>query len=288
MAIAPEPGRFARFVAIDWSGAKGRRHRGIAVAACPIGETAPELVEPPDKRPWSRQGVLDWLLARADEPMLVGFDFSFSAPFLDRGAHLPGLPPTDHARALWQLVDGACDDEDLGATSFVEAHRGHHFWLGAGDGPKASFLRYRRCETPNGQAKPSTVFDALGAAQVAKASWAGMRLLHRLTGRVAVWPFDPLPGSGAVVAEIYTAIAARAAGLRKGISKLRSPEALAAALGKLDSDVPAALPRWDDHATDAVLAAAWLRASAGRAELWRPPALTPAVARTEGWTFGVA
>ena len=24
--------RFARFIAIDWSGAKGRRHKGIAIA----------------------------------------------------------------------------------------------------------------------------------------------------------------------------------------------------------------------------------------------------------------
>ena len=287
VAGVPEPGRFARFVAIDWSGARGSRHRGIAVASCAPGWAAPVLVEPADGRAWSRHGVLDWLLARAGEPMLVGFDFSFSAPFLDRGAHLPGLDATASARNLWRSVDAACDDQDLGATSFVAAHRGRFFWLGASDGAKASFLRYRACETPAGQAKPSTVFDALGAAQVAKASWAGMRLLHRLAGQVAVWPFDPLPDSGAVVVEIYTAVAARAAGLRKGISKLRSPEALAAALDRLDSDMPAALARWDDHATDAVLAAAWLRANAGRADLWRPPGLTDTVARTEGWTFGV-
>ena len=294
MASAPESdrpplSRFERFVAIDWSGARGARHRGIAVASCASGRAAPVLVEPADGRFWSRQAVLDWLLARAGEPMLVGFDFSFAAPFIDRGAHLPGLPATASARDLWRLVDTACADEDLGATSFVEAHRGQHFWLGASDGAKASFLRYRVCETPGGQAKPSTVFDALGAAQVAKASWAGMRLLHRLAGRVAIWPFDPLPNAGAAVVEIYTAVAARAAGLRKGLSKLRTPEALAAALTRrLGSEVPPALARWDDHATDAVLAAAWLRASADRADLWRPSALTAAIAHTEGWTFGVA
>ena len=29
--------------------------------------------------------VLDWLLARAGEPLLVGFDFSFSAPLTVKG-----------------------------------------------------------------------------------------------------------------------------------------------------------------------------------------------------------
>ena len=284
---APLTPRFQRFAAIDWSGAKGSRHRGIALAWCDVGAAAPVLVEPPAGGAWSRTGILDWLLAHADAAMLVGFDFSFSAPFLDRGAHLPGHAATPGARELWALVDAAARDEDLGAAGFVEGLRGTHFWLGAADGPKASFLRYRRCETPGGAAKPSTVFDALGAAQVAKASWAGMRLLHRLGGRVPVWPFDPVPDGGAVVVEIYTAIAARAAGLRKGTSKLRSATALADALAALGSAAPATLPRWDDHATDAILAAAWLRASAADAALWRPAGLTPAVARTEGWTFGV-
>ena len=287
MASGPDaPRRFTGFAAIDWSGAKGRRHRGIAVGRCEAGSGAPALVEPAGGGAWSRQGVLDWLLARGDEPLLVGFDFSFSAPF-GRGAHLPGETDTASAPALWAHVDAACDDEDLGAASFVEVRRGRHFWCGAADGRKADFLHYRTCETSGGQAKPSTVFDALCAAQVAKASWAGMRLLHRLGGRVPVWPFAPVPPRGALVVEIYTAIAARAAGLRKGTSKLRSAEALAAALAALGSAAPVALARHDDHATDALLAAAWLRASVDRADLWRPAGLTPAIARTEGWTFGV-
>jgi hypothetical protein len=37
---------FARFVAIDWSGAKGRKHKGIAVALCQAGAAAPRRVAP--------------------------------------------------------------------------------------------------------------------------------------------------------------------------------------------------------------------------------------------------
>lgn len=228
--------------------------------------------------------MLDWLVGEAETPLLVGFDFSFSAPFVVRGAHLPGTTTTATARALWAFVDGRCDDEDLGAASFLEAHRGTHFYLGKADGEKARFLHYRACEQAT---KPSTVYDAIGAAQVAKASFAGMRLLHRLGEHMPIWPFDPPRETGALVVEIYTTIAARAAGLRKGRSKIRDAASLDAALAALGSAPHVALARYDDHATDAILTAAWLRANAARDDLWAPPALTPLVARTEGWTFGV-
>lgn len=281
------PSHFTRFAAIDWSGAKGDRHRGIAFATCDAGDAAPVLIAPPD-RAWSRGAILDWLLAHRDSPMLVGFDFSFSAPFVERGAHLPGETVTVSARELWAYVDAHSDDADLGAAAFLDRRRGRHFYLGAADGAKADFLHWRMCEiVPGGGTKPSTVYDAIGAAQVAKASFAGMRLLHHLGGRVPVWPFDPPPPRGMLIVEIYTAIAARAAGLRKGLSKLRTGNALDAALAALGSRPHAPLARYDDHSTDAILAAAWLRASAGRREFWSPSGLTAEVARTEGWTFGV-
>ncbi|MEH3037498.1 MAG: hypothetical protein PGN23_13590 [Sphingomonas adhaesiva] len=280
---------FDTFVAIDWSGAKGARHRGIAVALCHGGTAAaPALVAPPGGI-WSRTAVLGWLLERCDESMLVGFDFSFSAPFVARGAHLPGDVPTPDARALWRLVDATSDDPDLGAASFLEARRGRHFYMGAADGAKRDFLHWRACEVAgDGSTKPSTVYDAIGAAQVAKASFAGMRLLRRLDGHVPIWPFDAAPSRGALVVEIYTAIAARAAGLRKGRSKIRDAAALDAALAHIGSAPHDPLARYDDHATDAILTAAWLRAHATETALWHPAGLTPQIAATEGWTFGVA
>lgn len=199
-----------------------------------------------------------------------------------------GETDTRDARALWRYVDSHSDDADLGAASFLKARRGRHFYLGAADGAKRDFLHWRVCETGEDQTtKPSTVYDAIGAAQVAKASFAGMRLLHRLDRRIAIWPFDPVPDRGAVVVEIYTAIAARAAGMRKGLSKLRTPEALDGALAALGSRAHHPLARYDDHATDAILAAAWLRANAGCGDLWRPVRMSTPIARSEGWTFGV-
>jgi hypothetical protein len=160
------PSHFTRFAAIDWSGAKGARHPGIALAICDEGRAAPLLVEPP-RGVWSRTDILQWLHDRADDSLLVGFDFSFSAPFLDRGAYLPGETDATDPRALWAYVDRHSADADLGAASFLETRRGRHFYLGAADGVKAHFMHYRRCEqhfNANGGGKASTVYDAIGAA----------------------------------------------------------------------------------------------------------------------------
>lgn len=279
--------RFARFVAIDWSGAKGERHKGIAVACAGAGGGAPLLVT--RERPWSRTEVLAWLVERADEaPTLFGFDFSFAPPFVGRGDYLPGdLTPRD-ARGFWAYVDAACDDVDLGAASFLEMRHRRHFYFGAADGVKADYLHHRVCEAAfnaDGGGKASTVYDAIGAAQVAKASFAGMRLLHGLGGRVPVWPFDPLPASGSVVVEIYTRAFIRMAGLSG--RKVRDTVALDAALHALRS-APARLAGVpSDHETDVLIAAAGLRRIADDERFWSPKSLSPAIAATEGWTFGV-
>ena len=91
---------FARFAAIDWSGAKGRRHKGIAVALAEADAVAPVLVRP--GHAWSRSELLDWLLeAAAEAPTLFGFDFSFAPPIAERGEYLPGEPVPTDARSFW-------------------------------------------------------------------------------------------------------------------------------------------------------------------------------------------
>jgi hypothetical protein len=90
-----------------------------------------------------------------------------------------------------------------------------------------------------------------------------------------------------VLVEIYTSLAARLAGMRKGISKIRDAETLDAMLAAFGSEPHAPLPRYDDHATDAILSAAWLRVAADAARTVGPAASRPTLARTEGWTFGV-
>ena len=284
----PRTGRFVSFVAIDWSGAKGKRHKGIAIAEA-RGETAPRLIRP--GHIWSREEVLRWLLKRAArEPTLFGFDFSFAPPIVERGEYLPGeadVPKT--AREFWAYVDFRCDDEDLGAASFLEfAHR-RHFYFGIADGVKAHFMHFRQCDArlnAQGGRKTASAYDAIGAAQVAKASFSGMRFLHHLEGKVAVWPMDELPAHGSAVVEIYTRIYLRRAGL-SGV-KLRSRAVLNLALAGLDS--PPALLRFEpnDHQTDALVTAAGMRQLAQtQPRAFEPEGLNPEIARSEGWTFGV-
>src|SRR5205809_3048422 len=81
---------FESFVAIDWSGAKGKRHKGIAIAEA-RGDSPPRLIRA--GHAWSREEVLGWLVKRASkERTLFGFDFSFAPPLIERGDYLPGEP----------------------------------------------------------------------------------------------------------------------------------------------------------------------------------------------------
>ena len=279
---------FAAYVAIDWSGAKGSRHKGIAIAEA-RGASAPRLVRP--GHVWSREEVLAWLIKRAaKEPTLFGFDFSFAPPLIERGEYLPGEPKVPKtAREFWAYVDSRCDDDDLGAASFLETAHRRHFYFGIADGVKAGFMHFRQCDArlnAQGGRKTASAYDAIGAAQVAKASFAGMRFLHRLDGKVAIWPMDPLPERGSAVVEIYTRIYLRRAGMSG--TKLRTLAALNLALEGLGS-APVRL-RFvpNDHQTDALVTAAGMRALASQEpRAFDPEALTPEIARTEGWTFGV-
>jgi hypothetical protein len=289
--------RFRHFAAIDWSGAAGARQRGIAVALCGA-EGAPALVRP--GHVWSRAEVLDWLLADLPGDTLVGLDLGISLPHADCGAFFPGWPdsPAD-ARALWALVDRICaGDPYLGVASLVdhpEASR-HFRRHGGREGdrfhlPGSGHRRGRLRVTEGAQGtipgcRPTSNFNLVGAAQVGKSSLTGMRLLHRLAGRLPVWPVDPLPVTGSVVVEIYTAIPAIEGGRSAGRAKMREVAALNDALAVLGSEAVPGTGPITDHAADALLAAAWLRLAADREWLWHPPQLTPHLAATEGWTFG--
>ena len=278
--------RFSRTVAIDWSGAKGTRHKGIAIAEARANE-APRLVRP--SHVWSRTEVADWLVREAArEPTLFGFDFSFAPPWIDRGSYLPGEDVPDNARDFWAYVDELAPDADLGAASFLEQVHRRHFYFGIADGTKADFVHFRQCDQQlnrMGGRKTASAYDAIGAAQVAKASFSGMRLLHRIKGEVAIWPMHELHEGQSAVVEIYTRIYIRNSGLPG--AKIRSRRELNAALFALGS------PPWrgrgepNDHQTDALITAAGMRAHLANPRAFDPEGLTPAIAQTEGWTFGI-
>jgi hypothetical protein len=294
---------FEHFACIDWSGAQGRWHKGIALAVCDVGQSAPLLIAPPNLH-WTRGAVLEWLReqAMAQRNIIIGLDLSFALPFDDMGSYFPGWDQSPaNAKQLWARVDRLSQpDPHLAANSFIDHPEiARHFrqrrncgdLFGSGRG------RLRKCEY-DGQAKiaginPYSCFNLIGAAQVGKSSLTGMRVLHQLDSAIPIWPFDPLPDSGSeagpVIVEIYTSIAARASHvLAKGKSKITDGTTLDQALAAHGSDPHLPFPnRYTDHATDAILTSAWLRKHAHRTDYWEPKAMTSKFAATEGWTFGV-
>jgi hypothetical protein len=290
--------RFSHFLAVDWSGARGPRQKGIALAIALAEGGPPVLIAPPDPKGWARAEVLA-LLRDLPGETLVGLDLGISLPFQDAGAFFPGwdASPAD-ARGLWPLIDALCAaDPHLEAGGFLahpEAAR--HFRHGKGlqgdrfllPGAATREGRFRLAEAAQRQqgVRPVSNFNLVGAAQVGKSSLTGMRMLHRLGTSLPVWPVDPVPAKGSVVTEIYTSMAARLGGVRGAATKIRSYEALGDALDLLDSPPAAGTGAIDDHSADALLTAAWLRRVHTMRDLWHPPALTPEIARTEGWTFG--
>jgi len=273
---------FDRYVAIDWTGAAGERHRAIAIAEADAAGGTPRLVRPGHR--WSRAEVFR-MIDETDNRTLFGVDMCFGLPFVDRGAYFPGEASPPDARSLWrEVATVGAGDPHHAAPAYVQ-HRRRHFWLGGADGPRADRARLRVVEHAD-KARgntPSSVFVLLGAAQCGKASLSGMRLLAETA--VPVWPMEPLPPRGPVLVEIYCRLFAQMGGER---GKLRSRATLDAALAKLGSAPSEGLPEhFDDHAGDALISAAGMRAIAGDARYWQPARLTPAIAATEGWTYGL-
>ena len=97
---------------------------------------------------------------------------------------------------------------------------------------------------------------------------------------------DRLPDRGSAVVEIYTRIYLRRAGMPG--SKLRSRDALNLALEGLGSPPVQLRFEPNDHQTDALVTAAGVRQLVTtEPRAFDPEGLTPEIARSEGWTFGV-
>ena len=311
--------KWDHFLAIDWSGAKGERHKGIALALADATGGPPVLVEAPP-RGWSRTQVMQ--LLREDLPVntLVGVDLGISLPFNDCGAFFPGWDESPrNAKKLWELIDRICaDDPHLGAHSFVTHPQASRYFrhgrtgknaagspaqpVGEGDRfhlPQAPSREGRLREAEIGQrrqkCRPVSNFNLVGAAQVGKSSLTGMRMLHQLQGELPVWPMDPVPArrikqGGSMLVEIYTGLASREAaslaGDTRNRTKLLTYADLNAALAALGSAPVDKVGEIDDHSSDALLSAAWLRKVAPEEKRWEPRCLTAHIAWTEGWTFG--
>ncbi len=285
---------FTHFVGVDWTGAKGRRHAGLAVAACETGEVAPKVITPPSgAKNWSRAECTSWiaegLKLKTGERVLVGLDSSFGMPFVDEYCYLENAGLPEHGRGLWGYVDKLCTDaEDFYGGPFVDLYS--DFYLRTG----ARGSRYRRrmrvaeqLAVDSGAGPCESVFHLIGPSQVGLSGLSTMRMLHQFAGHdhIAIWPFEEPGDASVVVVEIYAAAFA-ALGGHKG--KVRDTETLKVILENLGVSRPFRTAKpLSDHMADACITAAALRMIAHDPKYWNPAALSPKVRQTEGWVFGI-
>ena len=286
---------FSHFVGIDWSGAKGKRHAGLAVAMCPAGQDAPVVVVPPSgHKNWSRAEIGEWIAGGMalpeDARALVGVDSAFSLPFMDENAYLPGKALPETAPEFWLVVDDASHEaDDLFAGPFVEAYAAHYHRPGSkGQNYKRRMRVTETCAVTSGAGPCESVFHLIGPSQVGLSGLSTVRMLAGLRDRsdISIWPYAK-PNGQTVLVEIYAAAFANLGGHRGKIKGLEALNSILRALGGREMSAMPDTARDGEHAADAIVTAAGLRKIASERKYWHPEKLSPMVRRTEGWIFGI-
>jgi len=275
---------FDCFVGIDWSGDKNPWQKGLKVAVAYPGCAPPSLKPCPDRKGgWPRSDVVKWIADEfQDRRALIGIDFAFGFPQVT-------LP--ENIILDWEYAEKVCAESPnfYGGAFFrppilAHSHLVNSRWLPK-DRYSANHLRmtdFVAMETTG--ARPQSIFNAVGPAQVGPSSISGMRALRFLRrtceDRIAIWPFDDVIRSGSVIVEIFP----RYYPLAKGKSAmLAGRRELNAALAVYESEGVKRSPKSEDEG-DALLAAAALRLLSSQDALFHLP---DEAIRTQGWIFGV-
>lgn len=288
---------FMKYIGIDWSGASGPYLKRLQVAVCEPGKSVPQLALPSKGKYWRRDDLVDWIIKEARQSrILVGVDFGFAYPCLDKSAYFPGHPESPKlASDLWQKVDSICQGEPNfyagpfykdRVTTFSEylcyqSYKGAHF----------DNNRLRRTE----QAcrligtRPTCLFKFVGADQVGSGSAAGMRALHFLATNhnrtISVWPFDNISQGKSAMVEIYPRLFFALAG--KDSQQWNKLDIVNAVLQHFDSGLLTQdLTIYSEDTVDAIVSAAALRNLSGRFDVWHPQNMDEKTRQYEGWIFG--
>lgn len=288
---------FTHTIGIDWSGARGTRHQGLAVAICDSNGVV-RIIDPAmGEKAWSRMELAATLKQKfshqgldlgPDARLLVGIDSAFGLPFMDQGSYLPALD-CETAPAVWQHIETICPlDADYYAGGFVARYKDylHLPFIGKG---KQYDRRLRVTEKLCIERKMGpceSVYHLIGPSQVGMSAFSAMRMLNWLRGQdhITVWPFDSVDDSAIVITEIYAALFAQLGGHR---GKVKTHAQLDAILDSLGASFHGVVDVKNDHMMDAIVTAAGLRAIANMPKYWKPKALSAKIAATEGWIFGV-
>jgi hypothetical protein len=273
---------FARFIAIDWSGARLPSAQRRAIVRCVVegGGGAPRVTA----LAWGfdRPEIVAWLADRAEDGVrtLVGLDFPFAyaRPFLD---HL-GVP--DFAALLGYMVSVAMPAE-------IETHieRCGSWWAecGARQDHRTRRLVERLPPTWRAESPLRALRDGfVGPRQVGKAAITGLAAIAALRTRapaVRVWPFESPADASLVLAEIWPRLALQGVVKSDAAARRRYVRGLARQGIQLRR-THRRLAEASDHAIDAL--AAGIEMASGDWPLLDRETLPPEAIR-EGWILGV-
>jgi hypothetical protein len=286
----PAPPSFARFVAVDWSGARDQAAQRRAIVRCVVerrggGSHVTGLLGGRD-----RQEMVAWLAERAEDgvPTLVGLDFPFAyaMPFLDR----LGAPDFSALLGRMARLDGASAAAGRADAFVARCGRWWARWGGHRD------LRTRRhverlaatrgAESPLRALPHGRGYRFVGPRQVGKAAITGIAAIAALRKRVPtvrVWPFEDPVGASLVLAEIWPRLALGAVAKSDPAARRGHVRELGRSGVHLRS-AHARIAAASDHAIDAL--AAVVRMASGHWPLLGLDALPRQSAR-EGWILGV-
>lgn len=267
------------------------------MAACEPGKSLPQLVTPVGSKYWRRDDLISWIIKEANRGrILVGIDFGFAYPYLDKGAYFPGHPESPKlASDLWRKVDSICQDESgFYAGPFYKdraATFSEYLCYQSYTGPYFDNNRLRRTE----QAckcigtRPACLFKLVGADQAGSGSVAGMRVLHFLATNhsrtISIWPFYHISQAKSAVVEIYPRLFFAIAG--EDSQQWNNLDIVNAVLQYFGSEpVNHDITVDSEDKVDAIVSAAALRSLSGHYDVWHPENVDGVTMQYEGWIFG--
>jgi Protein of unknown function (DUF429) len=280
------PPRFARFIAIDWSGARLPAAQRRAIVCCVVeGHRVTAFEAGRD-----RQEIVAWLAdhGTAGVPTLVGLDFPFAytAPFLDH------LRVPDFAALLARIApfESRPQSRNCADAFITRCGRWWARWSKSEDHQTRRHVERvaatRGAESPLRALPLGPGYRFVGPRQVGKAAITGIAALAALKARIPgarVWPFEDPAGASLVLAEIWPRLALAGVVKSDPAARRRHVRALGHSGVQLRPEhrrIAAA----SDHAVDALAAAVAM--ASGRWPMLERSAL-PSDAVREGWILGV-
>lgn len=281
---------FARFIAVDWSGARRPAAQRRAIARCVVTRRARLTHVVCLASGWDRWETATWLAECAQDgaPTLVGLDFPFAyaEPFLDH------LGARDFAAFLARMapLDGVSEAPDRVGAFIAGCGRS---WARRGRRRDRWTRRLverlpatRGTESPLRALRHGRAYRFVGPRQVGKAAITGIAAIAALKERVPsvrVWPFEDPAGASLVLAEIWPRLALGPMVKTDPAERRRKVRELGRS-GVHLRPAHERIARTSDHAMDALAAA--VEMASGR---WRllHRSLLPRESAREGWILGV-